>query len=328
MKIQSISNLNILYPQKLQINKDISKQRNISFAKNLFAHFPTRQKLEIDREIEQEESYYKSFLKQKGKVTKEQYQDIIANHPRVLSKCYILCDKQDEIITKPERIAKFALALKEYYDSMYENYTIISIGTSPEPVTEVMQNIGCNVVYAPISGLRMFHENPHHPIREQYPTIASRYPNVEILMQYLLKKGISKKEAGDLILLDFTSSGKTLDLMVRILMESKKIKSDKINDHSIIHDLREAKERSSTYNLREKEIYYFYNDLIGSKLEHVSNIPHFTYDDEPYYGKCVVADGKKPSVIFEEFDNFSTPKARAWALCSTHEAMKLLNNIS
>jgi len=276
---------------------------------------------------ESEKRFFEEFLVKSGKVDKKEYEEIALKHPMTLSKCYGMCEVRDAI-NSPYDIAKFAVALKKYYDELYQNYTIISIGTSPAIITEVMQNIGCNVIFLPITNLRDYSENKLHPLRKNYPTIASRYPNVDTLMKYATKKGIAKKNSGDLVVLDYTVSGKSLDTMVKILEERNDIDPDRINDHSIVDDINEIINGNNPLNLTSWNAKNLEHDLRHSYFEDFINVAHFTFDDSSYYGKNYSIKNKKNSEIFKEFDSFSQKYARAWALCSTHEAFKILNNIS
>lgn len=282
------------------------------------------QSCDIDIQIQKENEFFNNFLKTKGKVTLEQYENVKQCHPRALLKAYEICDRIDGPITRPYDIARYSIALKDYYQKLYDgNYTIVSIGTSPAPITEVMQNLGCKVIFLPISSLSYLDNSNLYPLRNLYPTIASRHHNIDVLMQYATKKGINKKDAGTLVVLDFSKSGRSLENMRKILEERKDIDSDRIKTHSLIADLAEIAKGYNDMNITERDTKNLGHDLVLSEFENIINVPHFTYDGMPYYGNQVEADYKKSSVIFDEFDNFSTPFGRAWSLVSLHEAMKM-----
>ena len=320
MKIQNISTFNPYYSQ-LAFKKIFSKQSEpMSLQTN---RLPTGTLPHITRtNIQNEDTFFENFKNRSGKVTLAEYQQILKKHPRTLAKSYKLCEEQTDIITKPQTMAKLALCLKDYYDEKYDkNYTIISIGTSPSPITEVMDNLGCKVIYLPISHLRFINENPLSPFRKLYPTNESRHPNIKKLMKYATKKGIANKNNGELVVLDYSATGKTLTLMGKILKERNEINPNKIHLHSLNDDLDEICKTTDTnekYGFDVLNIYDLKEDLYCSSFTNITNVPHFICNDPQRY------EDKKTWQIFRDFDTYSQPTARAWALCTTHEAMKLL----
>lgn len=112
--------------------------------------------------------------------------------------------------------------------------------------------------------------------------------------------------------------------MIRILNERGDLKPEKIHGCSIIKDLEEAIKKDTSMGLDETDIQNLYRDLISSSLEKVTNVPHFTYNDVEHYGNQIYSYDRKPHEIFCAFDDFSLQAARAWALCTTNEALKLL----
>ena len=174
--------------------------------------------LSIAKQINKEEEFYKNFLKKKGKVTLKEYNDIKQNHPRTLVKCYELCRKNNSSST-PTEIAKFALSLKDKYDRDFEEYTIVSIGNSPAPITEVMSALGCNVIFAPISKLRFLDTNT-------LDSNFSNHRNIDLMAKYCIKKGVEKSK--NVILLDYVSTGKTLEKAQYVFSEKTNIKKESL----------------------------------------------------------------------------------------------------
>ena len=189
-----------------------------------------------------------------------------------------------------------------------------------------MQNLGCDILFLPISNLNYMSENSVYPLRKSYPNIASRFPNIKILMDYCTHKGIGKNKEKEIILLDFCSTGKSLRIMDQIIKVRGDIPKEKIHRHSIIDDLEELKNEKNSVS--KQAIRYLNSDMIRSASESVCNVPHFPIDDtDCKFSKEneVIHTGKKLKIqIFKEIENFSRPKGRAWVLCATNEAMKLL----
>jgi len=280
--------------------------------------------------LEKEATLTSAFLNKKGKVTFKEYQVIKEKHPEIIEKCNnIIANNNKPILdTTPEDAARIALDLKKYYDEKYKSYKIISIGTSPAMITEIMQNLGCDVLFLPISHLNHMSENSLYPLRRNYPNIASRFPNIKILMDYCTHKGIGKNKEKEIILLDFCSTGKSLRIMDKILKERGDISEEKIHRHSIIDDLENSINEESLIN--RQMIRYLNSDMVRSASEDVCNVPHFPVDDIdsdfPKENETIHTAKKLKMQIFKEIEDFSRPKGRAWVLCATDEAMKLLKH--
>ena len=181
-----------------------------------------------------------------------------------------------------------------------------------------MDLLGSNVIYLPISGLREFEDTTIPFFKKKFPTISSKHPRIKCLMQYATKKGI-KNAKGPLVVLDYTSSGKTLRTVCKILEEKGDINPQKIKPHSLNEDIKTISKQKGTIN--EREIDFLLEDLRYSRYENISNTPHFQYNDlyDDEYCK------KTKHEIFKIFDDFSQKEARAWILCAAYEAMKLID---
>ena len=325
----------------MQISK-INNLTNINFKKNWkhsnrtgtsncnFELPKTEKPSEISISIQKEERFFEEFIKRKGKVTKKEYEEIIKNHPSTIIKAQKLIEKEKPISSTPLTVAKASLKLKERYDNEYnKDYLIASIGTSPSPITEVMQALGCNVVFLPISGLNTLDFNPLYLFRNQYPTIASRNENIKYIVDFAQKNGINNKNKNFLILLDYCSTGTSLDNICRIFEEEHIFNLDRMHDHSILGDLGEIstlKDRNSIFKL--EDLASLSRDMQYSAVEKVSNVPHFYIYDEQnkLENRGISSQGKTKKELFKEFENFSQPLARAYSLCAIHEAMKLSKN--
>ena len=253
MKIQSLNLYNIS-PKCSKINFSASHNDEKNSHKNF--EIPNEQiPYFILNQIKQSSQALDEFLNKKGKVTLEQYNQILENNPQVLSRCYSICRNMLYKQSNCLHTAKAAVNLKEYYDKKYDNYTILSIGTSPAPITEVMQNLGCKVIFLPITNLRNIDDGDNYPLRNAYPTITSRYKNIGKLMRYLTKKGINKKNTGKILILDYSFSGNTLNLIEKILQQRGDINPRNIQRHSLIDDLnRTIEESKNTTNLTNNDI--------------------------------------------------------------------------
>lgn len=306
------------------VKKEITKQCNTSTTTNLNeTSFKGNvyQCQDIQNQIGSEEIFFQKFLKRKGKVSKKEYEDIVKNHPRTLAKCYEMCSKENvDINSSVKSIASVACNLKDYYDNLYDNnYTVVSVGRSPAPFTEVMQNLGCNVVFLPISDLRVVSNAIQ--AGKSLDEIEKEFPNIKIMMDYATKKGIADEDAGEIVILDHTATGKSLEVMEALFKMRGDISQEKIHKHTLMTDISDAKK----FPLDIRDFGNIYFDLAMHDLKKVCNVPKFCcYDltEQLQTGQLEYKDFA--NLIHTKMDNFSKPLARAWCLCATNEAVKLI----
>jgi hypothetical protein len=128
-------------------------------------------------------------------------------------------------------VARAALELKNKYDEQYDkNYTIISIGTSPAAISEVMSALGCNVVFLPASGL-----NKIPSLRQNDPENFIIQTNLKYMIEYVKSK--INNNSGTIILLDYYDTGGGLNSIYEVFKESEICQTDRIQKHSIAKDL-------------------------------------------------------------------------------------------
>ena len=270
--------------------------------------------------MDAQNEYFKSFVTKKGKLTKEEYGEIRDKHPYIISRSYQICENRSELnpISTPKILANAAKTLKIYYDKKYgkDGYKILSIGTSPSPITEAMQLLDCEVIFAPITKLRdSINKKP----------MAKQYSNISTLMRYCTKKGLAKDKNKKIIVLDYSYTGESLRTMKRILLERGDIKEEQIKLHSIINDLRTCSENKDYSWVSGEDVFKIEMDMTESKMMNMSNVPHFYMDENKAKEDeiwTIYSKYKINSEIFDDFDNHSTPTGRAWALCIAHELLK------
>ncbi len=326
MKIQNINNY---YIQTSFTGLKLSKKENNKNYKN--ATLPSLEKpCSIDLQRQREDEFFTKFLNKKGKLSLEEYKEIKKHHPSAIIKAYKYVEKNSTASSRPEQIARAAIKLKEKYDNDYKNnYTILSIGTSPAPITELMSSLGSRVVFMPISGLKKLDTNNLYILRKHYPTIASRHTNIRHSLDYARKRGLFSKKEDFILLLDYCCSGTSLNNMCDIFLEEFPYHSEKTHERSILDDLAELTNlKDPSSNLTIADYANLTCDMQGSFFEEVSNVPHFYIYDQYNEGQqgCISSVHKKKRQLFKEFDEFSTPLARAYSLCCINEAMKILEN--
>ena len=303
--------------------KEITKQNNTNNIANLNKTSfkgEVYQAQEIKNQIGSEEKFLQDFLKRNGKVSKEEYDDIIQNHPRTLAKCYEMCEtEKGDINSSVKTVAKSAVKLKDLFDNLYgKKYTVVSIGRSPAPFAEVMQNLGCNVIFLPASSLHgtSGEMNEDSSLSE----IEKVLPHVKVVMDYATKKGIAEEDAGEIILLDYSMSGTSLNVMEKLMKKRGDIPPEKIHKHPLV----ESFSLSKNLKFEGREFSDVIFDLAGHELKNICNVPRFECNAFRNIMYKHLNDEEYNDLYHKQFDDFSQPLARAWCLCATNEAMKLI----
>ena len=311
MTISPISNKAIeSYKKPCRIQKDNNSNSSMSFLSGL----AVQKKAEIALQKMNEERFFEEFLLKDGKVTKEEYENIQKNHPSVLLKAQELCNNRYSGKATPYDVAVNTLRVDKYLKNIYKNYRIISLGTSPSPITEQLINMGHEVVFLPISGLRLGYR--------QDKTSLENLAELRALMQYLDKKDIDDGKLN--VVLDFASSGKTLNITTKFIKEYFGFNHRKLTKVSLGGRILDYYYDEARNN--------FIHDVINSKIEDISNVPHYpvtpmrieSYNDEGDEETTIIFDKNTPKQeLFEEFEEYSTPLARAFALCTMDEIDKM-----
>ena len=283
-----------------------SATNSVNYKTFSFGSLPCAKKTDIDIQKLQEQDSFEEFMDRKGKVTKEEFKDIVKNHPSTLLKAQKFAKMLYVGETTPEEMAKIAISTSEFLNKEFKNYRIISLGTSPAPLTEQLQNLGHEVVFLPASALSWCCDSLE----------------MNTLMEYLKSKNINDGKLN--IILDYTSSGQTLSEMTgnikkKFHLNSKKIKQLSLND--VFHYLHKTS-HIKTWN--------YYKDLFDSAAENISNVPHFPvsssgvskYRNSNKAG-TIYMNGLTKEEVFREFENYSTPLARCFSLCTMAEIDKL-----
>ncbi len=289
------------------------------------AEITTLQQQSIEAQKRKNENEYDSFINKKGKVSYEEYQDIINKNPTILVMAKKEIEKNKSLLSSPKTIAKTAILLKSYFDKKYNsNYRVISMGTSPAVITEVMQAIGADVIYAPISGLTGYISRKPD---KKYRYNLENYPNIEKLLKYLQSKGVNENDTKTNILIDYCSTGASLILLRDMIVERNNIPRERLHDYSItilLDSIRRMHQNKSKAP-NDEEIMNIVKDMQYNVMEKACNVPHFHIRDYENSGKgdYIESEGKSLDELFQEFDDYSKPEARVFILCAIDEAIKL-----
>ena len=123
------------------------------------------------------------------------------------------CQHCPKIKTTPQILASTAVKVDKCLRKSYgdkENYRIISIGTSPAPLCEVLKLLGYDIVFLPVSGIRHY---SHDKI------MNSKESNVDTIREYL-KQNCKQDDNKINILLDYTHYERTLDFVYNLFKDN------------------------------------------------------------------------------------------------------------
>lgn len=282
-----------------------------------------RNKLEIENNLSVSRQHFSDFLKREGRITADEFKDIFSNHKSTILKARKMIDESFDVDVMPEDIARIAIRVSDYIKEKWGDVRIISVGTSPAALAEQLALMGNDVIFLPLSNFRKIDDAEENAVVNR---------NLSIAMNFLKYKGLTNDGKTNLIL-DFKSSkeNSTLDnVYYYISKEFSDIPEEKFQKVSLADLLNEAFEDGSDFEKRR--ISYFINDISCSCIEEYSNVPHFYIRPEKYISRqeaenTVYPYQKSNTEIYEQFEKFSRPLARAFSLCSIYEIQKKLNNI-
>lgn len=270
------------------------------------------------------EEMFDDFVFGKGKVTFDNYMDLKSKVPDIRLVANDFLNKYNPGIysyVQPEISAKIAVKCKEYLDSEYgkDNYRIISIGTSPSFVTEPISALGSEVIFLPVSSIKNCYTD------DSLKTNFKYFPNLKVVASYLKSKLTNKPQDDNktTLLLDYSITGKTLNLVERIANEYCNIDKSKCKKISLQNIFSKLCEKSIISSSQKDGILY---DVLVQKVDMLSNTPHFNIISNAAYKNSdnqVFKYHKPNREVFREFDNYSNPFARTYHFCVLDEINKI-----
>lgn len=259
----------------------------------------------------QETYHFNKFLNQKGKLTNEEYKDIIKNRPYILAQAYKKVESSNErMYSNPNDMAICTQALKEYFDKEFgkDSYTVICPGTSTAQIGEGLRYLGCDTVLMPVSNI---FASCYLSGKEKENSNINKLK----LVKYLDKSGINPYNEKNIIILDYVASGKSITEIKKMLEEYNNIPPDNIHKVSVIKCLGMLQENNETLN---KDII---SRIAGDMCNSVSEI----YSDTMHFNmlKKHNITNKSDEEIFEIFNKYTKPLGKCFSLCQFNELDKL-----
>ena len=311
----SLIKLNSIYP---------SFQANKKSPSRLFQIY--RDYFEVQK---QDKKGFETFLKKPGKGSRMEYNDIKKNHPDYIRMAREYLEGQPQTFSSVHELALVTKNIDEYIKWEYgnENHRLISIGTSPAPICQILECLGEEVIYLPISGVKNVKKD------EIFDDDKS---NVSILLDYLKSQGIDDKDKINLVI-DLAPPnqygqiirGRTLAFVCDLIEDEFDLPKNKVVafpiQHLIYRDVPrnfKTKEETTLEQARKN----VFMDINFSNSAYFSNVPHFNLSKtkglhEHLKIRSVIPDNKTNEEIFEEFENFSQKRARATTLVALDDIL-------
>ena len=275
-------------------------------------------KQEIQSAEIKEEKYFKEFLSRQNKLTKEEYLEVKNNHPASIMKAFLYSKKNYWGTLDPMDLAIVADKVDKYLKENYKDCKIISLGTSPAALCEQLECLGHEIIYVPVSGLQYYSKDSDK---------IDNLPNLKAVLDYIKSKSTDNNK--DIIILDYVSSGKTLDTMTELVGKYCNIPEEKLIKLPLNALLKKAFEKDTVFDSISKA--RFIEDVGFCEIENLGNVPHFSVmpkADSEYQDKSGTVDfkNKTQEELFKEFENYTQPLARDFALSAMHEYNRINNS--
>lgn len=160
------------------------------------------------------------------------------------------------------------IILKKCFDSEYgeNNYTFVSVGTSPAPVGRFFEFLGQDVKYIPVSNVGDI-GFPASELTEyqDYRQYSKFLDSVGLTRKDILKSGKTH------IFCDYTSTGATLDAVRHFALNSRALPKNRVDFKSLNRELMGyASNNPEVYS----EVKNYVIDLYESNLSKYSGVPH------------------------------------------------------
>lgn len=246
-----------------------------------------------------------SVLSKIRKFTIKDYRGLDNNKIRALRT---VCESDEKTKKASSDNIKMALMLKPYLDEKYgkDKYVFVSIGRSPAGIARVLEFMGVETKYLPISGLR------------NYPDVYCALGASKGLKEYgefLKKQGISNagisKSDKKYLFFDYTYTGKSLRAYSEIIRDYYGINHNNMHFLSIWDSLKDAA-KDDTALLRQIAEYvtrYLVNsgiepyggvsELQVHKLFNINSCKKFESDKAKKFNFLIIDELSKKSLLKE-----------------------------
>ncbi len=309
ININNKNNVNNVKPQALNFKGHDDFDDFDEFLKLYQNPYATSINSTYDEYDIKEQAAINKFLDKGGRLTKKQFDDFKKAYPRAIST--FEREISDETSLQPNLYAKAAIAIRKMVDCerKIDDPRIISIGTSPAAIANVMELMGSDVTYLPISGFSGFYSSYTYDDDDIMGMFKDQSRNAKTCFEYLKSKGFEGDCGGKpVIILDYSDSGNTLYNTRLMLEERNNIKRDDIITFPVGKILSAYSQIFDSELLSRKEQFELDRNMFYEHVAKISSTPHFELDND--YSDL----GQEE--IFYNFENFKNPLARKFAACA------------
>ncbi len=227
-----------------------------------------------------------------------------------LEKSFIDANIPTEIKKLAAINVEIGTIFKKAFDEKYGsgNYKFISLGTSPACIAKVLELMGVDVVYLPMS-------YSHSTCTKQW---LKKSPYIDFYKSYMKEMGLSnenlKKEGKQGIICDYTVSGRSLELSLFMLKEPLGLDENLLETYTV-NDLIQNSEFLSD-EVKEK---YLSELLRKEKAADFCDVPHFSFLDNKLFNSGKINSSKS---LIKYFRNYRGKSSNAY----NFSVMQILEN--
>lgn len=263
----------------------------------------------IKRNEEQPNGYYRIQRRIKNpassKFTLDDYRRLSKSE-----KAFMMANIPDETKNLAAVNVEIGFAIKQKLDDTYgsNNYKFISLGTSPACIGKVLELLGADVAYLPMSYA--------HTTCTKYWLKNSPY--LDFYKDYMNKIGLSNEKLKEKnqrgIICDYTITGRSLQLSEFMLKGPLGLDENLLDTYTINSLI----ENSNHIPDEVKEKYL--NELLKKeKAADFCDVPHFSFIDKRPFNSGKIRDSKS---LISYFENYRAKSSNAYNFC----VMKILED--
>ncbi len=265
----------------------------------------------------------KNYSHTEGRVQKDQYEKLIKEFPDSIKAIDKILDGELIYTIKPEQHAKAALLLNNCVEP---NSRVLAVGTSPASIANIMELLGQDVVYLPISHFRSAYEtyfNYNPDPEKNKEEFCPKTDNLKTCSRYLASKGIEGDcEGKKIYVMDYSLTGNTIKNMKTFLKHFNGLEDENIVLMSVLDTLKANKMLASCDEKFNRgmipsieDIDNLQDQMFYGTIGRLSSTPHFGLE----INRIDIPDEE----IFYDFEHYTNPLARQFVTSAYDKAKKI-----
>lgn len=187
-----------------------------------------------------------------------------------------------------EKSLEVGLAVKDHLDKIYgeNNYVFVSIGTSPSGVGRVLEFMGVETKYLPISGLSSFYNN------DSYKDFSYGFPAYKTFLeeQVITDEQIDSSNKAYLFF-DYTRTGRSLEIFKNMMREYFDVNSQNAQYRSFDYECYSSSAKK--IDPAKYAVDYVLHYIEGEKIAAYAGVPHLPVWELDKVGECKNFESEK-----------------------------------